>query len=98
MIGQGQLQRVEHRTARPGVGLKALLEEGDRLLEPAGAVRQGPCSVNDQNSRAESLSSFSARRPVSDTSATASGARVKVRAIWKDRGPPALPHRSIRRA
>src|SRR5262249_17266512 len=37
-VGQGQPQPVEHRTARSGVGPEALLEAGDRLLEPAGAV------------------------------------------------------------
>ncbi len=42
LVGQGQPQPVEHRIARPGVGLEALLEERHRLLEPAGAVRQGP--------------------------------------------------------
>src|SRR5262249_41762071 len=82
LFGQGQPQPVEHRPARSGVGPQALLEARDRLLEPAGAVRKGPCSVSDQNSRPESLSSFSARRPGSDASATASGPRVQARATW----------------
>ena len=95
LVGQGQPQPVEHRTAQSGVGPEALLEEGDRLFESAGAVSQGPLLGQRPEQMARVLEFLLGQAAWQRRLGDGIGSQSAGAGHMVGGGPPAMPHRSM---